>query len=232
MYPLSTTTKGQRARAPSPVVRNMGGPPPPRERNARAPSPLPVQQNLKRGAPALPEERGNSKNCRNNPRDSAGAALASLADAYTLKQTANANEPSMNQVMMMNMQMQQQSQEQARQLQQQQFKMMLMFMMNNSQNRNNNNNMQNSNDNYQNNNMNNTPYNNMNESQLNSTNESLNIRRMDHLHQYTNSYQRRYAHDNSGLNLNNSSTFGFPNLSSSVSASSSAFNDEYAEDEF
>jgi hypothetical protein len=53
------------------------------------------------------EENGKSKKVRNHPRGSAGAALTSLAIAYTPIQANGANEPnSMMQFMMMQMQMQ------------------------------------------------------------------------------------------------------------------------------
>ena len=91
---------------------------------ARAPSPIP---SLKRKTP-LEEERGKSKNCRNTPRGSAGAALSSMADAYTRKLTEKQNgEPGMIQMMMMQMMQQQQQQ------QQQQFNNQLMMMMMNNQ---------------------------------------------------------------------------------------------------
>ena len=77
------------------------------ERGVRAPSPLAVPRNpspapgQKRRGIAEPEEVGKSKNSRHNPRGSAGAALTSLANAFTQRQTQSANEPSMMQVMML-----------------------------------------------------------------------------------------------------------------------------------
>lgn len=105
------------------------------ERGVRAPSPLAAPRNpspapgQKRRGIAEPEEVGKSKNSRHNPRGSAGAALTSLANAFTQRQTQSANEPNMMQVMMLQMQMQQQSQEQARVQQNQQVQMMMMMMM-------------------------------------------------------------------------------------------------------
>ena len=104
------------------------------ERGVRAPSPLAAPRNpspapgQKRRGIAEPEEVGKSKNSRHNPRGSAGAALTSLANAFTQRQTQSANEPNMMQVMLLQMQMQQQSQEQARVQQNQQFQMMMMMM--------------------------------------------------------------------------------------------------------
>lgn len=103
------------------------------ERGVRAPSPLAGQRNpspapgQKRRGIAEPEEVGKSKNSRHNPRGSAGAALTSLANAFTQRQTQSVNVPSMMQVIMLQMQMQQQSQEQARAQQNQQFQMMMML---------------------------------------------------------------------------------------------------------
>ena len=113
-----------RVRAPTALV----------AQRVRAPSPLVTQRDSspatgqKRRGASEPEDSGKSKNSRHNPRGSAGAALTSLANAYTQHQTLNAGEPTMMQVMMMQMQMQQQSQESSRVQQNQRFQMLMMMM--------------------------------------------------------------------------------------------------------
>ena len=93
-----------------------------------APSPIPASLPVKRKS-SVEEERRKSKNCRNNPRGSAGAALSSMADAYTRNLTnKQSGEPGMVQMMMMQM-MQQQNQQQQQQQQQQQFNNQLMMMV-------------------------------------------------------------------------------------------------------
>lgn len=203
--PVPLRFEGQRAQAPSPVLRNAGGVPliPPRDRHTRAPSPVPNQQSLKRSAASIPDERGKSKNCRNNPRGSAGAALASLADAYAKKQTASANEPLMSQVMMMNMQMQQQSQ--------QQFQMMMMYMMNNNNNHN-------SND-HKNNNTQNDDYNNYQNKKRNDS-MNYNMQRYDH-------YNSGYGNSGRNTNTFNSSS---PSTTSNQAPSTSSQDNDYTED--
>ena len=106
-YPLDDPVVAQRD--PSPVL----------HRPLVAQREKPNIPRAKRGNDRESEERGKSKNCRNNPRGSAGAALTNLADAYTQKQLAGANEPSMAQVMMMQMQQHQQQQQQQQQQQNQ-----------------------------------------------------------------------------------------------------------------
>ena len=67
---------------------------------AKAPSPIPVIAQKRKSL--VVEERGKSKNCRNNPRGSAGAALSSMADAYTRNlMNKQSGEPGMVQMMMM-----------------------------------------------------------------------------------------------------------------------------------
>lgn len=60
---------------------------------------------------AIEEERGKSKNCRNHPRSSAGAALSSMAEAYSRKISEpprNTGDSSVSQMMMMQMMQQNQ----------------------------------------------------------------------------------------------------------------------------
>jgi hypothetical protein len=96
--------------------------------------PVPVQAanqapragDAKRKAQPVAEEQGKSKNVRNNPRGSAGAALTNLANVLTQKHATQVQpnpEHNLTQVLMMQMQMQQQSQNH-------QFQMMMMMMSN------------------------------------------------------------------------------------------------------